>query len=154
MTPQDFAGFAEIISSIAVLAALIFVAFQIRQTNILLQRGEENVTMEEWSRIRLSIVENDDVAKIWHARLDDTAELDATQLVRLHTLLEEYLWAAYHIWDRTRRNLFLHGRFEETMPVLRQYLNNPHGIEWWTEAKVNYPPNYVRDVEAILTVGA
>lgn len=110
--------------------------------------------MEEWSRIRLSIVENHEVAKIWQARLDDTAELDATQLVRLHTLLEEYLWAAYHIWDRTRRNLFLHGRFEETMPVLRQYLNNRHGIEWWTEAKVNYPPNYVRDVEAILKGGA
>jgi hypothetical protein len=36
------------------------------------------------------------------------------------------------------------------MPVLRQYLNNPHGIEWWTAAKVNYPPPYVRDVEAIL----
>lgn len=150
MTLQDFASFAELISSIAVMAALIFVAFQIRQTNTLLQRGEENVTMEEWSRIRLSIVENHDVAKIWQARLDDTAELDATQLVRLHTLLEEYLWAAYHIWDRTRRNLFLHGRFEETMPVLRQYLNNPHGTEWWTAAKVNYPPTYVKDVEAIL----
>jgi hypothetical protein len=154
MTLQDFASFAELLSSIAVLATLIFVAFQIRQTNILLQRGEENVTMEEWSRIRLSIVENDDVAKIWQARLDDTAELDASQLVRLHTLLEEHLWAAYHIWDRTRRKLFLHGRFEETMPVLRQYLNNPHGIEWWKEAKVNYPPNYVRDVEAILSVDA
>lgn len=150
MTLQDFASFAELISSIAVLATLIFVAFQIKQTNILLQRGEENVTMEEWSRIRLSIVENHDVAKIWQARLDDAAELDATQLVRLHTLLEEYLWAAYHIWDRTRRNLFLHGRFEETMPVLRQYLNNPHGVEWWTAAKFNYPPPYVRDVEAIL----
>lgn len=150
MTLQDFASFAELISSIAVLATLIFVAFQIKQTNILLQRGEENVTMEEWSRIRLSIVENHDVAKIWQARLDDAVELDATQLVRLHTLLEEYLWAAYHIWDRTRRDLFLHGRFEETMPVLRQYLNNPHGIEWWTAAKVNYPSPYVRDVEAIL----
>ena len=52
MTLQDFASFAELFSSIAVLATLIFVAFQINQTNILLQRGEENVTMEEWSRIR------------------------------------------------------------------------------------------------------
>jgi hypothetical protein len=51
MTLQGFASFAELISSIAVLATLIFVAFQIKQTNILLQRGEENVTMEEWSRI-------------------------------------------------------------------------------------------------------
>ena len=151
MTLQDFASFTELFSSIAVLATLIFVGFQIRQTNVLLQRGEENVTMEEWSRIRLSIVENHDVANIWQARLDDGEELDATQLVRLHTLLEEYLWAAYHIWDRTRRNLFVHGRFEETMPVLRQYLNNRHGIKWWSGVKVNFPPSYVRDVDAILT---
>jgi len=151
MTLHDFASLAEIISSIAVFATLVFVAFQIRQTNVLLQRGEENVTQEEWSRIRLSIIDNHDVASIWQARLDDGAELDAVQLVRLHTLMEEYLWAAYHIWDRTRRDLFLHGRFEESMPVLRQYLNNPQGIKWWREAKVNYPPPFVRDVDAILS---
>jgi hypothetical protein len=151
MTLQGFASFAEIISSIAVFATLVFVGLQIRQTNIFLQRGEENVTQEEWSRIRLSIVGNQDVASIWQSRLDDGAELDAVQLVRLHTLMEEYLWAAYHVWDRTRRDLFLHGRFEETMSVLRQYLNNPQGIMWWSEAKVNYPPPFVRDVDAILS---
>ena len=151
MTLHDFASLAEIISSIAVFATLVFVAFQIRQTNVLLQRGEENVTQEEWSRIRLSIIDNHDVASIWQARLDNGAELDAVQLVRLHTLLEEYLWAAYHIWDRTRRKLFLHGRFEESMPVLRKYLNNPQGTKWWNEAKVNYPPPFVRDVDAILS---
>lgn len=151
MTLHDFASLAEIVSSIAVLATLLFIAFQIRQTTILLQRGEENVTQEEWSRIRLSIVDNHDVASIWQARLDDGAQLDAVQLVRLHTLMEEYLWAAYHVWDRTRRDLFLHGRFEETMPVLRQYLNNPQGIKWWSEAKANYPPAFVRDVDAILS---
>jgi hypothetical protein len=151
MTLQDIASLAEIISSIAVIATLIFVGLQIKQSNILLQRGEESVTMEEWSRIRLSIIENHDVARIWQARLDDAAELDTTELLRLHTLMEEYLWAAYHIWDRTRRDLFLHGRFDETMQVLRLYLNNPHGIKWWGETKVNYPPPFVRDVEAILS---
>lgn len=153
MTLQGFASLAEIISSIAVFAMLVFVGLQIRQTIVLLQRGEENVTQEEWSRIRLSIIENHDVATIWHSRLDDGVELDAVRLVRLHTLLEEYLWAAYHVWDRTRRHLFLHGRFDETMPVLRQYLNNAPGTKWWNQAKVNYPPPFVRDVDAILSAG-
>ena len=151
MTLQGFASLAQIMSSIAVFATLVFVGLQIRQTVVLLQRGEENVTQEEWSRIRLSIIDNHDVASIWHARLDERAELSAIQLVRLHMLLEEYLWAAYHVWDRTRRNLFQHGRFEETMPVLRQYINNPHGTRWWNEAKLNYPPPFVRDVDAILS---
>lgn len=150
MTLQAFASLAEILSSVAVIATLIFVGLQIRQSNVLLQRGEENVTMEEWSRIRLAIIENHDVARIWQARVDEAAELDATDMLRLHTLLEEHLWAAYHIWDRTRRNLFIHGRFEDTMQVLRVYLNNPHGGRWWRDTKPNYPPPFVRDVDGIL----
>ena len=140
MTLQALASLAEIFSSIAVIATLIFVGLQIRQTNTLLQRGEESGTMAEWSRLRMAIIENHDVARIWQARLDDAAELDSAELVRLHTLMEEYLWAAYHIWDRTRRGLFLHGRFEETMPVLRLYLNNPHGIKWWGEKRLTIRP--------------
>ena len=117
MTLQDYASLAEIISSIAVIATLIFVGLQIRQSNHLLQRGKESVTMEEWSRIRLAIVENHDVARIWQARLDDSAELDATELLRL-------------------------------------CINNPHGIKWWGDTKVYFPPPFVRDVEAILSGSA
>ena len=152
MALQDFTNLAEIAASVVVIVSLIFVAYQIRQNTSQLQRNEHNATMAQWSTIRMTFVENRDVAEIWSKGLHGEGELDATDHFRLESLLAEQLWAAYHVWERTKRGILTEGTFQEAVaPLTPAWLSTPRGAPWWSTAKQNYPPLFVADVDAAVT---
>ena len=151
MSMQDFANLTEIVASIGVIVSLIFVGYQMRQNTSQLQRNEHNSTMAQWSTIRMASVENRDVAEIWGEGLRGERELDVTDQFRLEALLAEQLWAAYHVWERTKRGILTEGTFQEAVaPLVPTWLSTPLGAPWWSAAKRNYPPMFVADVDAAL----
>ena len=151
MSLQDFTNLAEIVASVGVIISLIFVGYQMRQNTSQLARNEHNSTMAQWSTIRMAIVENRDVAEIFGTGLQGECELDVTDQFRLESLLAEQLWAAYHVWERTKRGLLKEGRFEEAVaPLVPSWLSTPRGAPWWNAAKRNFPPLFVADVDAAL----
>jgi len=150
---QDYASLAEVLASIGLVISLIFVGFQIRQNSHHLERNEENTTMAEWSAIRQTIITNQEVAEIWHRGLSDNTDLDDVSLLRLESLFMEHTWAAYHIWDRSRRGLLKHGKFNETMgPFIGEFLNTQYGKNWWVTAKAAYPPPFVLEIDKALSM--
>ena len=152
MSLQYLTNLAEIAASVGVIVSLIFVGYQMRQNTNQLQRNEHNSTMTQWSTIRMALVESRDVAEIWRAGLHGERELDATDQFRLESLLAEQLWAAYHVWERTKRGILREGRFQEAVaPLTPAWLLTPRGGPWWSTAKRNYPPLFVADVDAALT---
>jgi hypothetical protein len=152
MSLQDFTDLAEITASVGVIVSLIFVGYQMRQNTSQLQRNEHNSTMAQWSTIRMAFVENRDVAEIWRRGLDGERELDATDQFRLESLLAEQLWAAYHVWERTKRGILREGTFQEAVaPLTPAWLSTQRGAPWWSKAKRNYPPLFVADVDAAVT---
>lgn len=152
MSLQDFTNLAEIVASVVVIVSLIFVGYQVKQNTNQLQRNEHNSTMAQWSTIRMALVANRDVAEIWRRGLHGERELDATDQFRLESLLAEQLWAAYHVWERTRRGILTEGNFQEAVaPLTPAWLSTPRGAPWWSTAKRNYPPLFVADVDAALT---
>ena len=152
MSLQDLTNFAEIAASVGVIVSLIFVGYQMRQNTSQLQRNEHNSTMAQWSTIRMAWVENRDVAEIWRGGLSGERELDVTDQFRLESLLTEQLWAAYHVWERTKRGILTEGTFQEAVvPLIPVWLSTPRGAPWWSTAKRNYPPPFVADVDAVAT---
>lgn len=152
MSLQQFADLAQIVASVGVVFSLIFVGLQIRQSTAALQRAEHNSTMEQWTVIRMAIVKQRDVAELMTAGLDGELVLDAADQLRLDQMLQENAWAAFHVWDRTRRGVFPKGTFELTTgALLRIILKTPGGEAWWQKAKsVGFIPDYVADVDAVL----
>ena len=151
MSLEDFTNLAEIAASIGVIVSLVFVGYQMRQNTSQLQRNEHNSTMAQWSTIRMALVENRDVAELW-SELHGEGELDATDQLRLESLLAEQLWAAYHVWERTKRGILREGTFKEAVaPLTPAWLSTARGAPWWSTAKRNFPPAFVADVDAALT---
>ena len=72
----------------------------------------------------------------------------------LEQMLQENLWAAFHIWDRTQRGIFPPGTFEATGGVyMCGLLKTTGGATWWRRAKQagnGFPPPFVADVDAML----
>src|SRR4051794_34647363 len=106
MTLEQLSYIAQVVASIGVVLSLVFVGLQVRQNTATLQRNEHNSTMAQWTVIRMAIAGNRDLSELMTAGLDGKRPLDAADQRRLHQLLSQYAWAAFHIWDRTQRGVF------------------------------------------------
>jgi hypothetical protein len=152
MSFEEISYLAQIVASVAVVASLIFVAFQIKQNTAALQRNEHNSTMAQWTVIRMAIAQNRDIAELITAGLHGERAMDAADQLRLEQMLAEHAWAAFHIWDRTQRGIFPKGTFEATGgALLCGLLKTAGGGTWWRSAKrTGFIPGFVLDVDALL----
>jgi hypothetical protein len=152
MSLSQLADVAQLIAAVGVVASLIFVGLQIKHNTAALQRNEHNSTMAQWTVIRQAIATNRDIAELMTAGLRGEKTLDAADQLRLEHMLNEQLWASFHIWDRTQRGVFPKGTFElSTGQYLKDILNTPRGSAWWSNAKKTaFPPPFVADVDALL----
>jgi len=152
MSFEQLSYVAQMVASVGVIVSLIFVGLQIRQNTGALQRNEHNSTMTQWTVIRMAIAKHRDIAELMTAGLQGERALDAADQLRLEQMLQENLWASFHIWERTQRGIFPKGTFELTAgPLMSELLKTERGGAWWGKAKhVGFIPAYVADVDAVL----
>ena len=152
MSFEQLSYFAQIVASVGVIASLIFVALQIKHNTGALQRNEHNSTMAQWTVIRQAIAGNRDIAELMTTGLSGERAMDVADQLRLEQMLQEYAWAAFHIWDRMQRGVFPKGTFELTAgPLLSGLLKTVRGEAWWRSAKhAGFIPAFVADVDAVL----
>ena len=147
---------SQIIVAVAVVVSLVFVGREIRENTLAIQRGEHNSTIEQWTVIRMAMTKNRDVAELIAFGLDEGRAVDRADQLRLEQMLGEIAWAAFHIWDRTRRGIFPKGTFEFTGgAMLCALLATKGGGDWWLKAKhFAFLPDFVADVDKQLNQGA
>ena len=152
MTLEAVFYVSQIVAGLAVTLSLIFVGLQVRQNTAALYRNEHNSTMEQFTVVRMAMVENREIAELMTAGLHGKSELDEADQLRLEQFLFEQVWACFHVWDRTQRGVFPKGTFESTQgPLLEPLLTSKRGSAWWKKAKTkSFYPAYVADVEAVL----
>ena len=152
MSFEQISYLAQIAASVGVVVSLIFVALQIKHNTGALQRNEHNSTMAQWTVIRQAIAGNRDIAELMTTGLSGERAMDVADQLRLEQMLQEYAWAAFHIWDRTQRGVFPKGTFELTAgPFLCGLLRTARGGAWWHSAKhAGFIPGFVTDVDVIL----
>jgi hypothetical protein len=155
MTLEHAFFVSQIIAAVAVVVSLVFVGREIRENTLTLQRGEHNSTMEQWTVIRMAMVKNGDLAELMASGLDGSRPLDRADQLRLEQMLQETAWAAFHIWDRTKRGIFPKGTFEFTGGAfLCAMLATKGGNQWWLKAKnFAFLPDFVADVDKQLNKG-
>src|SRR3954453_11783905 len=152
---QQLSDVAQIIAAVGVIASLVFVGLQIKHNTAALQRNEHNSTMAQWTVIRQAIATNRDIAELMTSGLRGESTMDAADQLRLEMFLNEQLWAAFHIWDRTQRGVFPKGTFElSTGRHIAGLLLTSRGGTWWSHAKSTaFPPPFVSDVDAVVARG-
>src|SRR3954453_9987248 len=155
MSFEKLSYLAQIVASLGVIVSLVFVGLQIKQNTAALQRNEHNSTMAQWTVIRMAIAGNRDIAELMTSGLRGENTIDAADQLRLDMFLNEQLWAAFHIWDRTQRGVFPKGTFElSTGRHLAGLLLTSRGGTWWSHAKSTaFPPPFVSDVDAVVARG-
>jgi hypothetical protein len=154
MSLEQLSSLAQIIASVGVVVSLIFVGLQVKQNTGALQRNEHNATMAQWTVLRMAIAKNRDITELMTAGLNG-GTIDAADQLRLDSILSEYAWATFHIWDRTQRGVFPKGTFEATGGrLLSVVLTTVRGETWWRSGKnEGFAPAFVADVDAVIASG-
>jgi hypothetical protein len=138
---------SQVIASVAVVVTLIYVGVQLQQNTAQLRRAENNATLTQFQAIRLSIVENRDVADLVARAIAGGQQLDPADALRLESLLSEFTWSSFHIWDRARSGLLDEDEFTRgAAPNLARLLCTEQGGAWWRGSRSQFVSGFVADV--------
>lgn len=150
MTLEEISYLSQIAGSLAVIASLLFVGWQIRQHTAALERTEANATQQQFQAIRLLIAGDKDTARLWVA-LEQGKTLDPLERTRVVALVSEIVWCIFNVWDRSRRGLIPRDEFgRQAATYLVRILRTPFGGQWWLMAKAGYPPEFVAEVDKLV----
>lgn len=150
MTLVNISNIAEMISALGVIAGLIFVGVQLRQTTLQLRRSEANSANSEASVLRQAIFANGEFAEIVSAAIRETRALGVVETDRMMGFLWEIGFQALQFWDRTKHGIFSKEEFEGIAPVYAPYMTCPLGLQWWAMARKMYRPDFVAEIEKII----
>jgi hypothetical protein len=150
MTLADIASIGSLVSGVAVLISVVYLAAQVRQNTASLQRAEANETQNQASVFRSSIVNNRDVAEFWTTGLKADGVLDEVDELRFQTLATEQFWWSYHLWDREQRGIMPKGSWTTMSPWLLGMLISVRGAKFWALHKSVTPRDYVEVVDRAL----
>ena len=90
--PTNWKDIAELVGIAAIVASLIAVAVELRQSTQELQFATLDSTVGLYNNWRAKVIENDDVAEIWRKGMAGE-ELNPNQALRLRLLLSELMYA-------------------------------------------------------------
>ncbi|HEY7799018.1 MAG TPA: hypothetical protein VIA80_09655 [Hyphomonadaceae bacterium] len=142
---------SQVIASIAVVVSLIYVGIQLAQNTGQLRRAENNATLTQFQAIRLSIIENRDVAELLSRGLYSENALDLADELRLESFLSEFTWSTFHIWDRARSGFLDREEFTRGgAPNLARMLCTPRGAAWWQVSKTQFAAGFAEEVDAAI----
>jgi hypothetical protein len=149
VTLAQMSDAAQAAGTAAVVVSLAYVGLQLRKTRAQLERGEHSATRAQWSAVRMAIVGDPQVAELWARGMAGAPARDAVEALRFNRLLGETMWAAFHVWDRTRRKVLGAGPWDawSDPAFLAPMIGQGQGADYWAAEKAFFHPEFVRALD-------
>ena len=131
MTLQDFANLGEVIGAIAVIASLIYLAFEIRQNTRAMRRAATQDIHRSLNDQTRCLVESPDLAALYFRASQRPEELTGEERFRFQMLLT-YVFSNFEMAiEYYREGLLGDEMVEGFVKGLRPLFENPLVVEWW-----------------------
>jgi len=155
LTLQDLGNIGEFVGAIGVVASLVYLALQIRQssrqisehTNSVLGSIEQD-TDPGSSDFLLSLAQNPELARVWRLGLSDPERLsedEATQFVML-------MGAAFYLFEgpfrQYQRGLLSEDSWDPWARLISRYLRSSAVLAWWLRRDVPFAESFVEYVDS------
>jgi hypothetical protein len=140
----------DAIGVVAVIVTLFYLAVQIRQNTIQARRNELGATLEQGSVVRMALAQNQDLAELWIAGLNDYDSLPEAHKVRFDSLMRHSFWIWFHVFDRISKAVYERKIWGSSRYQLQRLLSSPGTRLWWSRNYGQFPEDYVDEVNAII----
>ena len=145
MKVERVAAISEIVSSIAIVVTLVYLAVQTQQTNAALFANSRQATMLADLQVIAHDLEHPEVVM---SIANDGRSAEQQKLMAWFTLvlrIREFAWFQYQSGILDQRT------FESYMSVLPIALASEFGQEFWATGHIVFDPNFVEYVDTLIT---
>jgi hypothetical protein len=138
---------SEIVGALVVVATLFYLARQIRQSNAQGRRSEIIATFRLFSIARMATAQNEGLADVFVRGSNSYADLTPIEKHRFENLMSERFWVFHSIWDGVQTNAFESYFWGVVEQQITELLKQPGIKEWWINYKIQFPSEYVREID-------
>jgi hypothetical protein len=147
MTLDELGSLGEFLGALAVVASLVYLAFQIRQNTRSVKINTFQALAETRTEFASVIAENREVSTLLFAGLRDFQALEEDDRIRFGFLIYKLLAGIENQLFQYRQAELPQEQFEQTRGILRWYARAPGFRAWWKDQPVPFGDSLTKLVE-------
>ena len=157
MSWQDLGGLGELVSAVAVVVSLIYLAYQIRQNTNQIDQNTKAVrasaidsSVGHAMDTRQAIFESADVARILLSGHADPNALTENDLTRYRLILHNVMWSFWNIFSQTKFAELATETWDAQVPAILRILVTPGGRWFWDNYAQEFEISFQSEVNRML----
>jgi hypothetical protein len=158
---QDLGSIGEMVSAIAVVVSLIYLAFQIRQNTSQIDQNTEAARATAFDSsiahtmvARQAIFENEGVARIYNEGSIDPDSLNDQDRLRYRLIVHNVLWSIWNLQSQAQVGGLMAETWEAQLMILRRMMSS-RGVQWfWANYREEFGESFQQEVARILSAQA
>jgi len=147
---EAIAAIGQIVSAVAVIATLFYLATQIRESATQARRTHHDETMRQASVVRMAIAQNSQLAEVIARGAEGYESLKEYERLQFEAWVNERFAAYLQLWDRSKTARFdtdAWNRVSRSFPAL---LKKPGVLYCWNQSKAQYPRSFAAEIDSIM----
>ena len=151
MSLQDWGAVGELISGVAVVLSLVYVAIQLRANTQQVKTQNYDSLTTLFTSFWNSLGTSPQASDVYYRGLTG-GELSTEEFQQFRHLMRFQASIYDSIYLQKLQGLYADGeRFDQHMRTFRGYVSTPGGLAWWEKEKHHYHPGLVEAVDRIET---
>ena len=157
MSWQDLGSIGELISAIAVVVSLIYLAFQIRQNTSQIDQKTKTMQASAFDSsithtiaAREAIFVNEDVARIYHDGSLDPDSLTDEEGMRYRLIIHNILWAIWNLQSQAQVGGIAAETWAAQLMILRRILATQGVQSFWADYHNEFGESFQAIVDEVL----
>jgi len=147
------ANLAEIFGVLAIVISLIYVAKQLKQTNLMMKNAAASERLERDYELVLPMIESRDFAEVWAKGEHNFDELDHVDQQRLIFFERRAIMLWHHLFQMKKQDLIPEANWEETVWVVQNIGRRQALREAWKIFRHNVDKSFGDFVDQQFAIG-
>jgi hypothetical protein len=154
---QDLGSIGELVSAIAVVISLIYLAFQIRQNTSQIDQNTKAARATAFDSsiahtmvARQAIFENEDVARIYHEGSTDPDSLSERDRLRYRLIIHNVLWSIWNLQSQAQLGGLATETWEAQLVILERVMSSKGARWFWSNYGDEFGESFQSEVAEIL----
>jgi hypothetical protein len=150
MSLEFWANIATIVEAIFVVVSVIFIWYEVRQSNKLTKASNVQTTVELASPLNLQLIQDRQMAEFWYKGADQFDKMDEIDQQRYYELLTWWLILHENIYYQYTEGLIEEGYYKAWSHDLRKFVTTQNLGRHWKEMKPSYQSEFAEHVDRLI----
>jgi len=147
---QSLANLGEVIGAAAVVASLLYLALQVRQSSKAQRTENYAHALDRVSAFQAVLSQDSDLSRIFAKGVSDISELTGLEKIRFSWLLYEAFGSFEFMFHTYETNEIPEEVWKRWSQTVAWWLNFPGVQQWWMNRPVNFTQSFTVFVESVI----